>query len=614
MSELVYYDHFIEAVQVKKTPLISDWADQNRYISKGAEKGMWQTSRTPYLKEIMDCLSPQSPVRDVCVVKPTQMGFTEVGVNTALYYSDVHPTLVLLIMHTQGIAETTAKNRINPAIKKIPSLANKIVPSKKAGDGGPDLSKVFPDGFLEIKWAQTPSSFASIPAEIVLNDDINRWPTDVGEEGNPLDLARGRTETFSNYKFYSNSTPTVKENSNIDKEFSKSDQRHYYMPCPECTPLDKSKQNIENMVIFEWKFFIFDRDEHGQLIGDVMFCCPHCGSLIPEKKKTWMMSEESGAKWIPHKPHIKKRGYRITGMYQPLGMGRDWTKICERFLEAAEAAEKGDKTKLKTVTNTIFAEEWEQELIKIDISIDTFLQRREYYAEQVPEGVYMLCAGVDTHETRFEIEVVGYGKNGETWGIEKQIINGDPALPETKKALDEYLLRKTFMHESGNPMKIYCSTVDFGGHRSKAVGEFTAKRAINRVYAVKGSTSIESPIVNKIPSKTKYETKLYIVGPNAAKDDFFSRVILNEKGSNYCHFPMSYDKTYFEQLLTEKKNAEGRWVNPGQKRNEALDCRIYADCAYALSGRDVDRLSAPIFYTSNGSGKKSGRRIISRGR
>jgi phage terminase large subunit GpA-like protein len=614
VSKLIYFDAFAEAAQVKKTPSISEWADEKRVISKGAEKGQWQTSRTPYLKEIMDCLSPDSDVSDICVVKPTQMGFTEVGINTSLYYADVAPTSVLLIMHTQGIAETTAKNRINPAIKKIPELAEKITPSKKAGDGGPDLAKVFPEGFLEIKWAQTPSSFASIPAAVVICDDINRWPTDVGDEGNPLDLARGRTETFSNYKFYSNSTPTVKEKSNIDKEFSQSDQRHYYMPCPECTPREIEKQCRENMVIFEWNKFVFETDEHGQLSDDVKFCCPHCGSLIDEVKKEWMMSEESGAKWIPHKPHIKKRGYRITGMYQPLGMGRDWTKIAERFLSANEASQKGDTTKLKTVINTIFAEEWEKELTKIDITIEAMLNRREEYNAMVPEGVYMLCAGVDTHETRFEVEVVGYGKNGETWGIEKTIINGDPALPETKKALDEYLLRKTFIHESGNDMKIYCSTIDFGGHRSKAVGEFTAKRYIKRVYAIKGATTIEAPIVNKIPSKTKYETKLFIIGPNAAKDDFFSRLILTDSGSNYCHFPMSYDKTYFEQMLVEKKDAEGRWINPSKQRNEALDCRIYADCAYALSGRDVDRLASPIFHTSSMDAKVKKRRIISRGR
>ena len=43
---------------------VSEWADRHRMLSSkaSAEPGRWRTSRTPYLKAIMDCLSPTSPV------------------------------------------------------------------------------------------------------------------------------------------------------------------------------------------------------------------------------------------------------------------------------------------------------------------------------------------------------------------------------------------------------------------------------------------------------------------------------------------------------------------------------------------------------------------------
>ena len=43
---------------------VSAWADQHRMLSSkaAAEPGRWRTSRTPYLREIMDCLSPASPI------------------------------------------------------------------------------------------------------------------------------------------------------------------------------------------------------------------------------------------------------------------------------------------------------------------------------------------------------------------------------------------------------------------------------------------------------------------------------------------------------------------------------------------------------------------------
>jgi len=44
-----------------------------------SEPGRWHTERTPYLKEIMDCLSPSSPVQRVALMKGAQIGGTECG-------------------------------------------------------------------------------------------------------------------------------------------------------------------------------------------------------------------------------------------------------------------------------------------------------------------------------------------------------------------------------------------------------------------------------------------------------------------------------------------------------------------------------------------------------
>jgi len=48
---------------------VSEWADQHRMLSSkaSAEPGRWRTRRTPYLKDIMNCLSPTCPVERVVV-------------------------------------------------------------------------------------------------------------------------------------------------------------------------------------------------------------------------------------------------------------------------------------------------------------------------------------------------------------------------------------------------------------------------------------------------------------------------------------------------------------------------------------------------------------------
>ncbi len=56
----------IDAWQLSLKPdqllTISEWADEYRTLSPkaAAEPGRWRTERTPYLREIMDALSPHS--------------------------------------------------------------------------------------------------------------------------------------------------------------------------------------------------------------------------------------------------------------------------------------------------------------------------------------------------------------------------------------------------------------------------------------------------------------------------------------------------------------------------------------------------------------------------
>ena len=60
---------------------VSAWADRHRILSpRGAnEAGPWRTSRTPYLQELMDALSPRHPAQRVVFMKGSQLGASESG-------------------------------------------------------------------------------------------------------------------------------------------------------------------------------------------------------------------------------------------------------------------------------------------------------------------------------------------------------------------------------------------------------------------------------------------------------------------------------------------------------------------------------------------------------
>ena len=55
---------------------VSEWADRHRVLASraSAEPGRWRTGRTPYLRAIMDCLSPLSPIERVVLMQGAQLG------------------------------------------------------------------------------------------------------------------------------------------------------------------------------------------------------------------------------------------------------------------------------------------------------------------------------------------------------------------------------------------------------------------------------------------------------------------------------------------------------------------------------------------------------------
>ena len=63
------------AVAPRRAISVSQWADDHRIMSgkQSSERGRWRTSRNPILGEIMDCFSERSRVRDVVVMKSSQV-------------------------------------------------------------------------------------------------------------------------------------------------------------------------------------------------------------------------------------------------------------------------------------------------------------------------------------------------------------------------------------------------------------------------------------------------------------------------------------------------------------------------------------------------------------
>ncbi|MFW3357376.1 phage terminase large subunit family protein [Aliarcobacter butzleri] len=566
---------------------VSEWADNFRVLpsESSSQPGQYRTETMPYLEEIAYELSPQSPTDEVSVIKGTQLGFTELGNNMLFCYADLYPCPMLQILPTETAVKTHALSKLWPSIEASPRLKNTFK-KRKTQDGSSIYSLMFKGGNIALGWSNSPATFASSSRRIVINDDVDKWPDEI-EGGNPLDLSKNRAETYSNKKIYNNASPAKKHNSKILPKYETSSQGLYTMKCPHCG----------EDVVFEKDGFKFNYDENYQLIDDVVFVCSNNGCIIEEHQKYEMMKKENGARYVHKFPERKHKGYRVPSYYSPFAK---WNEIFQSFLDARkEQKEKKISTKMASWTNTKDANVWEEKIEKLDVN--EYLNRHEEYAAEVPNGVFILTAGVDTQDDRLEVEVVGWGKYGESWSIAKLILEGDPKFPRVWQKLDN-VLENSYKHESGIDMKILGMGIDSGGHRTDYVYNYCKTRVEQNVFCMKGDNSVETPILKSGISKNKDGSlRLYMIGVNSAKDVVYGQLTTKEVGPGYMHYPKKpeYNEEHFKQLTGEAKDkTTGRWKK-FRTRNEALDLRVYAmatlrilENQYYPNGMDWDDIEA----------------------
>jgi phage terminase large subunit GpA-like protein len=212
---------------------VSEWADTFRMLSQQAsvEPGPYRTDRTPYLRDVMDALSPSADPSVVVLMKGAQVGGTECGNNFLGYVVHHAPGPMLYVQPTVEMAKRISKQRIDPMIEACPALRERVRDPRSRDSGNTILAKEFPRGILVLTGANSAVGLRSMPARYLFLDEVDAYESDVDGEGDPVELAIRRTSTFtSNRKILIVSTPKLKGTSRIERAFERSDKRYYHVP------------------------------------------------------------------------------------------------------------------------------------------------------------------------------------------------------------------------------------------------------------------------------------------------------------------------------------------------------------------------------------------------
>lgn len=585
-ASTVYREAFLSGLRPEPQLTVSEWADEHRMLSSKAssEPGRWRTSRTPYLKQAMDCLSSSHPAQRVVMMFAAQTGKTEAGSNFLGYVIHHAPGPMLLVQPTVEMAKRLSKQRLESLISETPCLRERIAPARSRDSGNTLFAKEYPGGILVITGSNSASGLRSMPCRYLFLDEVDAFPADVDGEGDPVSLAERRTTTFTRRKILLTSTPTVKGSSRIEAEYLRSDQRRFFVPCPSCGEMQWLK----------WPQMKWEKDQP----ESARYECEHCKERFSEVNKGRMLA---AGEWRATAPGDgKTAGFHLSGLYSPLGW-LSWAELVDDFLRA-----KGDAPLLKTFVNTRLAETWDEQT-GTRIDAEGLMERVEQYAGgAVPDGVLCLTAGVDVQDNRLAVSIWGYGRDEEAWLIEHTEIWGDPTRTELWKQLD-VLIEGEYPRADGKKLKVLAACVDSGGHCTAEVYSYcrTPRRG-QMVVAIKGASTRGKPPIgreSKVDLNLKGRTikrgaSVYSVGTDTIKDSIFGRLRTNtEPGAGYLHFGAAATQEYFEQLTAERKvtrfNRAGmpssEYVKKSNARNEALDTCVYSVAALHLLYRRFDR-------------------------
>ncbi len=551
---------------------LDEWADKYRRLSaeSSAEAGLWNTNRAAYQRGMMQAISDPA-IENVVFMTGAQVGKTEIINNAIGYFIHNQPSPMLVVQPTLEMSKMWSNDRLAPMLRDTPVLKNAVKDARSRDSGNTLYQKSFSGGYIAIVGANSAAGLASRPVRCVFLDEVDRYPHSAGSEGDPIDLARARTKTFSyNRKIVMVSTPTNKGASRIEAAYEESDKRMYYVPCPDC----EHKQTLK------WSQVKWEQDKP----ETAHYICEECGSVWDEAKR---LRAIRFGEWQATAPYTGTAGFHLNGIYS-VWVGLD--RAAKEFL----AAKKLPDT-LRVFINTYLAESYEQEGERVDDY--AVAERAEVFGDRLDSRIQIITAGIDTQDDRLAIEVVGHGRDEETWSLSYKELYGDPSTPQLWQDLDNEL-KATYITEDNRKLDIRAACIDSGGHYTQAVYNFVRSREGRRIFAIKGMAGESRPIVSRPSRNNIGKIRLFTLGVDNIKELIFSRLKITIEGAGYCHFPNDRPDEYFKQLAASEKivtkfhkGFPRREFVKTRTRNEALDCRVYAIGALAILNLNLNALA-----------------------
>ncbi|EAP3038701.1 phage terminase large subunit family protein [Salmonella enterica] len=604
----------LKAFDIPEPQTVVQWADEHYYLPKESSytPGKWET--LPFQTAIMNSMG-NDRIRTVNLIKSARVGYTKMLLGVEGYFIEHKSRNSLLFQPTDSSAEDFMKSHVEPTIRDVPVLL-KLAPwfGRKHRDNTLTLKRFSSGvGFWCLGGAAA-KNYREKSVDVVCYDELSSFEPDVEKEGSPTQLGDKRIEGSVWPKSIRGSTPKIKGTCQIEKAANESAHfMRFYVPCPHCGEEQYLKFGDSDTPFgLKW--------EKGKP-ETVYYLCEHNGCVIRQSELDqtegrWICDNtgmwtcdgltfySAGGEEIPPPRSIT---FHIWTAYSPF---TTWVQIVYDWLDALK-----DPNGVKTFINTTLGEPYEEPVAE-KLDYELLMEKVCHYGAQVPMRVVYLTAGIDSQKNRFEIYVWGWAPGEEAFLIDKIIIMGRPDDENTLLRVDAAINRK-YRHADGTDMSISRVCWDTGGIDQDIVYKRSKKHGIFRVLPIKGASVYGKPVITMPKKRNQNGVFLCEVGSDTAKELLYARMKLpaapmGQEEPYSVRFPDNPDvftDVEAKQLVAEElveKVVGGKikllWDARG-RRNEALDCLVYAYAALRVSMQrwqlDLDKLAASRLNEGN---------------
>jgi len=533
-----------------------------------ATPGRYRLTQHRFWEEVLDAWGDPA-LDDVAIKKCSQVGWTTLIMAMIGYAADTDPGRIMMVLPTVEDAEDASKERLEPLFEIAPKFREMFGLRKSRTGANTITSKRYRGGVLKLVGANAPRALASRPVKWLLMDEVGRFPMSAGKEGDPVQLARKRTDTFRRKRLGKRaygSSPGMERSCRISALYEEGDRRLWLTPCPHC----KADLDLDFFKHIHW-----DKDENGKHRPETAVCvCDHCGGVMSDWERVAAVQR---GRWVAQSPEKPMRSYWVKGLMSP---SATHVALARKWLACTTEEQR------QTFYNTELGETWRERGEKPDA--ERLYERRETYQRGiVPAGAGILTLGVDVQRDRLEATAIAWGRGLENWTVDHFVLMGDPDRDEVWLQLDE-LRGRLWDSEAGATFRVAATGIDSGGLSTQRVYAYCMSRRDRSLYATKGSSTFMAPMWPQRPPKRKNGTQVWgwnkpvEIGVSLIKRELHAALSLPKPepgvpAPRYCHFP-ELDREHFEQLTAEeeitRKDTRGfshRAWHLTRARNEALD-------------------------------------------